>query len=110
MGQRRIWIAIVTPQQRSDDATDVHSVVFKERTIFGNRNRLYQVRRQVIKANHSSLGAFASGYRADQFGLELSSVQMCALAIRDPGYRFSAACKLNSQRVERSPPVNNRIL
>src|SRR5437870_1944507 len=54
MCERRIRIRIVTSQQRADDAANVDSVMLEEGTIFGDGNCLHQIRRQVVKAYHSS--------------------------------------------------------
>ena len=56
------------PHKRANDAANVYAVMLEERAIFGDRDRFYQVWRQIAETDHFAFGAFSSGDGADQFG------------------------------------------
>src|SRR6266851_173367 len=108
MGQRRVWIAvIVSSQQSANDAANVYAVMFKKSAIFSHRDRLDEIRWQVIETDDPAFGSFATCDRADQLRLELSFIMTCAvIPFDDRRDRFAAASKLDSQRLEGLGVIN----
>ncbi len=109
--QWRVWIGVVSPQQRANNSAHVHAVMFKERPVFGGRDCLPEIGGQIVEAHYPAFGAFVAGHGTDQFRLELRFIQARpTVLVRDCRDRFSAGSELNPQRIERPQVVDHRIL
>src|SRR5688500_1163788 len=71
--------------------------MFEERAIFSDRDRFYQVWRQIAETDHFAFRAFGSGDGADQFRLEPGAFQGgLGFKIGEPANRLAGTCKLHS--------------
>ena len=75
--------------------------MFEERSILGDCNCLYQVRRQVVESDHLAFRALAPGHRTDQFRFKPCFVQpRIAIQVRERADRFPVARELNSHTLK----------
>ena len=82
--ERRIFVGLVSPAQRACDAAKIDAVMFEERAVLGRRDRLYEMRRQVVECYRLSPAVALGGDRAENLGLELGFVDLVRFVSRSP--------------------------